>query len=149
MKKLLREFRDFAMRGNVVDMAVGVIVGGAFGKIVTSLVSDMVMPVLGLLTGSIDVSGAFYALDGGSYPSAQAAADAGVGTINYGAFLQNVIDFLLIALCVFLMVKLLARLRRVRQPEPSREPPRLCPYCKGEIHAQATRCPHCTSMLDP
>lgn len=148
MKKLLREFRDFAMRGNVVDMAVGVIVGGAFGKIVTSLVSDMVMPVLGLITGSIDVSGAFYALDGGSYPSAQAAADAGVGTINYGAFLQNVIDFLLIALCVFLMVKLLARLRRARQPEPSKAPPRLCPYCKGEIHAQATRCPHCTSVLD-
>ena len=148
MKKILREFRDFAMRGNVVDMAVGVIVGGAFGKIVTSLVSDIVMPVLGLITGSIDVSGAFYALDGGSYPSAQAAADAGVGTINYGAFLQNVIDFLLIALCVFLMVKLLARLRRAKPSEPPKAPPRLCPYCKSEIHAQATRCPHCTSVLD-
>lgn len=147
MKKFFNDFKAFAMRGNVVDMAVGVIIGGAFGKIVSSLVADIFMPLIGMLTGGIDISGAFYALDGGAYASAQAAADAGVGTLNYGVFLQNVIDFLLIALCIFLMIKLIARVMPAKA-EPPKEEPRLCPYCKAEIHKDATRCPHCTSALD-
>lgn len=147
MKKFLNDFKAFAMRGNVVDMAVGVIIGGAFGKIVSSLVADIFMPLIGMITGGIDISGAFYALDGGTYASAQAAADAGVGTLNYGVFLQNIIDFLLIALCIFLMIKLIARVMPAKA-EPPKEEPRLCPYCKAEIHKEATRCPHCTSVLD-
>ena len=147
MKKFFNDFKAFAMRGNVVDMAVGVIIGGAFGKIVSSLVADIFMPLIGMLTGGIDIRGAFYALDGGAYASAQAAADAGVGTLNYGVFLQNVIDFLLIALCIFLMIKLIAKVMPAKA-EPPKEEPRLCPYCKAEIHKDATRCPHCTSALD-
>ena len=109
MKKFLNDFKAFAMKGNVLDMAIGVIIATAFGKIVSSLVSDVFMPVIGLITGGINVSGAFYALDGQAYASAEAAKEAGVATINYGAFLQNVIDFVLIALCVFLMVKLIGK----------------------------------------
>ena len=121
MRKLLKEFRDFATRGNVLDLAVGVMIGGAFGKIVSSLVEDVFMPVISLLTGSIDLSGLFLALDGQSYPSAQAAADAGVGTLNYGSFLTSVIDFLLISLCVFLIVRAINRILPKKKEEPKEE----------------------------
>lgn len=147
MKRFLKEFKAFAMRGNVLDMAVGVIIGGAFGKIVSSLVADVFMPVIGMITGGVDISGAFYALDGGAYASAQAAADAGIGTLNYGAFVQNIIDFLLIALCIFFMIKVIGKVMPAKA-EPPKEAPRLCPYCKTEIHKEATRCPHCTSQLE-
>lgn len=149
MKKFLEDFKAFAMRGNVVDMAVGVIIGSAFGKITTSLVNDIFMPLLGLLTGGVNFGGMFYALDGQTYASMEAAAEAGVGTVNYGQFIQCIIDFILVAFCMFLVVRLMNKLHRKQEPvaEPVKEP-RLCPFCKTEIHEEATRCPHCTSVLE-
>lgn len=147
MKKFFEDFKAFAMRGSVVDMAVGVIIGGAFGKITTSLVNDIFMPVLGILTGGVNFSGLFYALDGQKYASIEAATEAGVGTLNYGAFIQNIVDFVLIALCMFLVIRFMAKMKK---PEPAPAPakePRLCPYCRQEIADDATRCPHCTSEL--
>ena len=147
MKKFFEDFKAFAMRGNVIDMAVGVVIGGAFGKITTSLVNDIFMPLLGILTGGINFGGLFYALDGNEYASIEAAAEAGVGTLNYGAFIQNIVDFLLIAFCMFLVIKFMAKMKK---PEPAPAPakaPRLCPYCRQEIADDATRCPHCTSEL--
>lgn len=152
MKKFLDEFKKFAMRGNVVDMAVGVIVGGAFGKIVTSLVNDLFMPIIGLLTGGVNVSGMFLLLgkapEGTVITSIDEAAAAGIATFNYGNFLQTVIDFILVALCIFLFVKLMNKLER-KKPDPAPAPePRKCPYCYSVIDDHATRCPHCTSMLE-
>ena len=147
MKKFMEEFKAFAMRGNVIDMAIGVVIGGAFGKITTSLVNDIFMPLLGLLTGGVNFGGLFYALDGNQYASIEAAAEAGVGTLNYGVFLQNIVDFLLIAFCMFLVIKFMAKMKK---PEPAPAPakaPRLCPYCRQEIADDATRCPHCTSEI--
>ena len=147
MKKFFEDFKAFAMRGNVIDMAVGVVIGGAFGKITTSLVNDIFMPGLGILTGGVNFGGLFYALDGNEYASIEAAAEAGVGTLNYGAFIQNIVDFLLIAFCMFLVIKFMAKMKK---PEPAPAPakaPRLCPYCRQEIADDATRCPHCTSEL--
>ena len=148
MKKFLQEFKAFAMRGNVMDMAVGVMVGGAFSKIVTSLVNDLFMPLIGLILGGFNLSGAFLALDFQSYPSIEAAQAAGVGTLCYGQFLQAVIDFVLTALCVFLVIKLIGRLHRRKEEAAPAPAPRLCPFCKTEIALDATRCPHCTSRLD-
>lgn len=149
VKKFLKDFKDFAMQGNVVDLAVGVMIGGAFGKIVSSLVSDIFMPLIGLVTGGVsDLSSLFIALDGNSYKSAQAAIDAGVGVLSYGAFLANVIDFLLIALCVFMVVRLIGKVMP-KKPVPAPVPMRECPYCKTQINAAATRCPNCTSEVTP
>ena len=134
------------MRGNVIDMAIGVVIGGAFGKITTSLVNDIFMPLLGMLTGGVNFGGLFYALDGNKYASIEAAAEAGVGTLNYGAFIQNIVDFLLIALCMFIVVKFMNKMHKKPEPAPAKAP-RLCPYCKSEIADDATRCPHCTSEL--
>ena len=150
MKKFFEEFKAFAMRGNVVDMAVGVIIGGAFGKITTSLVNDIFMPLLGIITGGVNFGGLFYALDGNHYASIEAAAEAGVGTLNYGAFIQYIIDFVLVAFCMFLVIKLMNGLKKKEEepaPAPAKEP-RLCPYCRMEIPEDATRCGHCTSVLD-
>ena len=132
--------------GTIINAAL-TLVGGAFGKITTSLVNDIFMPVLGILTGGINFGGLFYALDGNEYASIEAAAEAGVGTLNYGAFIQNIVDFLLIAFCMFLVIKFMAKMKK---PEPAPAPakaPRLCPYCRQEIADDATRCPHCTSEL--
>ncbi len=145
LKKTIKEFKEFALKGNVVDMAVGVMVGGAFGKIVSSLVNDMFMPLISLLTGGIKVSDWFLALDGNTYATVEAAQAAGASTLNYGVFLQAIIDFFLMALCVFIVVKLM---NRVLPKKPAPEKPRLCPFCKGEIDKEATRCPHCTSQLE-
>lgn len=147
MKKFIEEFKAFAMRGNVVDMAIGVIIGGAFGKITTSLVNDIFMPLLGIVTGGVNFGGLFYALDGQKYASIEAATEAGVGTLNYGAFIQYIIDFILVAFCMFLVIKLMNGLKKKEEPVPAK-PPRLCPYCRMEIAEDATRCGHCTSMLD-
>ena len=147
MKKFMEEFKAFAMRGNVIDMAIGVVIGGAFGKITTSLVNDIFMPLLGILTGGVNFGGLFYALDGNQYASIEAAAEAGVGTLNYGVFIQCIIDFLLVALCMFLVIKFMNRLKK---PEPAPAPakaPRLCPFCRQEVADDATRCPHCTSEI--
>ena len=136
MKKIWKEFKDFAFKGNVIDMAVGVMIGSAFSKIVTSLVNDMFMPLLSLLTGSVSFTDLAVPLGEGE----EAAKFA------YGNFIQTVVDFLLIAVCIFLFVKLITKLRKKPEEAP-KEPARLCPFCKSEIHKEATRCPHCTSEL--
>lgn len=128
---LLKEFREFAMRGNVMDLAVGVIIGGAFGKIVTSLVNDMLMPVLGLVVGGIDFSGLQFTV--------------GNAVILYGAFIQNIVDFLIITFVIFLMVR---SINRLRKPAPAGATTRECPFCFTVIPSKATRCPNCTSELE-
>ena len=135
-KGFLSEFKTFALKGNVIDMAVGVMIGGAFGKIVTSIVNDLFMPLITLLTGRINFSSLGIKLGEGE--------DAAV--FAYGSFLQTVVDFLLTAICVFLFVKLVSRLHK-KPAEAPKEAPRLCPYCRMEIARDATRCPHCTSEL--
>lgn len=142
---LLTEFKQFATKGNAIDLAVGVIIGGAFGKIVTSVVNDLLMPPLGMLLGKVDFRNLFLDLSGNGYPSLQAARDAGAPVIAYGLFLNTLIDFLIIALVIFLVVKQLNRLRQ----EPAPPPPstRDCPYCCSAIPVAATRCPACTSTL--
>ena len=146
MGKLLKEFKEFAVKGNVVDLAVGVMIGGAFGKIVTSVVNDLFMPVISLLTGGVDLSSRFVALDGGTYATLDEAAEAGAAVLKYGNFIQTVIDFLLIAICIFLYVKLISKLQKKKEAAPA-PAPRLCPYCRQEVAKDATRCPHCTSEL--
>jgi large conductance mechanosensitive channel len=141
---MLKEFRDFAMRGNVVDLAIGIIIGAAFGKIVTSLVNDMLMPPLGVILGKVDFSNLFINLSSAHYDSVAAAKAAGAATINYGAFINNIIDFIIVAFAVFLLVKQMNRLLpKVEAPAATKE----CPYCTSTIGAAATRCPHCTSQL--
>ena len=142
---MLKEFRDFINRGNVMDLAVAVIIGGAFGKIVSSLVNDMIMPVLGLLLGGLSFADQFLALDGKSYPTLQAAKDAGAATLNYGLFIQSVIDFLIIAFVIFLIVR---QVNAMKKPASAAGPTtRDCPYCATSISIKATRCPNCTSEL--
>lgn len=149
MKKFWKDFTAFAMQGNVINLAVGVIIGGAFNTIVTSLVNDIIMPLIGLLTGGVNVAGLFVSLDGNSYPSIAAAQAAGAGTLNYGAFLQNIINFLIIALSIFVAVRLITKLskRLSLTKEEEAAPKPLCPYCNMEIPAGATKCPYCTADL--
>lgn len=142
---MIKEFKEFISKGNVMDMAVGVIMGGAFGKIVSSLVNDLLMPLIGLLLGGIDFSNLFIALDGGNYASLAAAEEAGAALFKYGAFIQNIIDFLIIAFCIFLMVK---AFNKTKKEEPAPAPTtKACPYCKSEIAIDAVKCPHCTADL--
>ncbi len=142
---MLKEFRDFAMRGNVLDMAIGVIIGGAFGKIVSSLVSDVLMPPLGLLMGKVDFSSLFINLSGTPQPSLIAAKAAGAPTINYGVFLQATFDFIIIAFVIFMLVKQVNRLKKA----PPAGPPTTkdCPHCLSTIPIKATKCAHCTSNM--
>ena len=145
---MLKEFREFAMRGNVVDLAVGVIIGAAFGKIVTSLVNDVVMPPLGVLLGRVDFSNLFLNLSGMPVRSIAEAKAQGVATLNYGLFINNVIDFLIVAFAIFLLIRQINRLKSWQSPtsdEPTTKP---CPYCLSTIAYKATRCPNCTSQLD-
>ncbi|MDO4581232.1 MAG: large conductance mechanosensitive channel protein MscL [Bacillota bacterium] len=146
MKKLSEEFKAFLLRGNVVDMAVGVIIGAAFSAIINSLVKDMLMPLISLLFGKIDFTNMFIALDGNEYATLEAAQEVGAATFNYGAFITAVINFVLIGLFVFIFIKVVNALfiRRQQEAEPEA---RLCPYCFGEVHEQAARCPHCCSEL--
>ena len=139
MKKFLKEFKEFAFRGNVIDMAVGVVIGSAFTAIVTSIVNDLFTPLIALITGSVDFSALVIALgDGADAPQ-----------LAVGSFIQTVINFLMVALCIFLFVKFVNRLHSAKAEEVAEEAPapRLCPYCKSEIAEDATRCPHCTSVL--
>ncbi len=145
--KLIKEFREFIFKGNVLDLAVAVIIGGAFGKIVSSIVSDIFMPLIGLLLGGISFDNLFWAVDGHAYDSAAAAAQAGIGVVNIGLFLKNTVDFFIIALVIFVFIKMLSPLKKKK--EASIAPvARLCPYCRKEVDPAATRCPHCTSSLD-
>jgi large conductance mechanosensitive channel len=143
-----KEFRDFAVRGNVVDMAVGIIIGAAFGKIVASLVGDVVMPVVGKATGGMDFSEMYWALDGQEYASLAAAKEAGAATVNYGVFLTTVVDFVIIAFVIFLMIKQVNRLKK-EVPPPAPPNTRDCPQCAMAVPKHAKRCGHCTSELKP
>jgi large conductance mechanosensitive channel len=144
---MFREFREFAMRGNVVDLAVGIIIGAAFGKIVTSLVNDIVMPPFGLLLGRVDFSSLFINLSGQPYASLAEAKAAGAPTINYGVFLNSVIDFVIVAFAIFLLVRFINRLSRQPEVTPAAPTTRECPFCVSSIPLRATRCPQCTSTL--
>jgi large conductance mechanosensitive channel len=143
---MFKEFREFAMRGNVLDLAIGVIIGAAFGKIVTSFVSDVLMPPLGLMLGKVDFSNLFLPLNGAHYNSLAEAKAAGAATLNYGVFVNNIIDFLLVAFAVFLLVKQVNRFMP-KPAEPAPADAKDCEYCKSSIPKAATRCPHCTSQL--
>ena len=141
-----REFRDFAMRGNVVDLAVGIIIGAAFGKIVSSFVNDILMPPIGVLLGKVDFSNLFVSLSSQHYGSLAEAKAAGAATLNYGIFINNIIDFLIVAFAVFLLVQQVNRL--TKKPEPAAAPTtKDCPYCLSKIPLKATRCPQCTSQI--
>ena len=149
---MLKEFKDFAMRGNVIDMAVGIIIGSSFGLIVKSLVDDIIMPPIGLLLGGVDFSNLFIVLkDGGSpspYASLESAQEVGAVTLNIGLFINTIISFLIIAFAVFLIIR---SINRMQKPEPESTPEepttKKCPYCISEISLEATRCPHCTSEV--
>ena len=140
---MLKEFKDFALRGNVVDMAVGVVIGAAFGKIVSSLVNNIIMPPLGYLLGGIDFSNLFLPLFTAPVSTLAAAKELGIPVIAYGEFLNAVIDFLIIAFVIFIAIKQINRFF----PKPAPKEARKCPYCKETIADDATRCPHCTAEL--
>ncbi len=148
---MLKEFKEFVMRGNVVDMAVGIIIGAAFGAIVTSLVNDVIMPPIGLLLGNVDFGNLFILLEEGDpispYASLQAAKDAGAVTINYGAFINAVISFLIVAFVIFQLIRNINRLRREEEAPPAEPTTRECPFCLSTIPLKAARCAYCTSQL--
>lgn len=150
---MFKEFRQFAMRGNVVDMAVGIIIGGAFGTIVKSLVDDMVMPPIGLILGNVDFSNLFVVLregtkEVGPYASVAAAHTAGAVTLNYGQFINNVVSFVIVAFSVFMLVRTMNRLQERLEHHPEVTPTtKECPFCCSVINIKATRCPSCTSEL--
>jgi large conductance mechanosensitive channel len=143
---MIKEFRDFAARGNVIDLAVAVIIGAAFGKVVTSVVDDLIMPPIGMLLGRVDFSNLFVALNGGTYASLAAAKDAGAPTLNYGLFLNTCFQFMIVAFAVFLLVKQVNRFKKPAPPDPNT---RDCPFCFTKIPVKATRCLACTSELRP
>lgn len=148
---MFKEFKEFAMRGNVVDMAVGIIIGGAFGTIVKSLVADVLMPPIGLLLGGVDFSNFFLVLKEGTtstpYAALSDAQAAGAVTVNYGVFLNNVISFLIVAFAVFLLIKAINQIRRKEEAPPAEPTTKDCSFCFSTIPIKATRCPHCTSEL--
>lgn len=149
---MLKEFKEFAMRGNVVDMAVGIIIGAAFGQIITSLVKDILMPPIGLLLGDVDFSNLFVVLKGGTvagpYASLADAQAAGAVTVNYGVFVNTIISFVIVAFAVFLLIRSINRLQREEEAPPAEPTTKECPYCLSTIPLKATRCPHCTSELE-
>jgi large conductance mechanosensitive channel len=145
---MLKEFREFAMRGSVIDLAVGVVIGAAFGKIVTSLVEDLIMPVVGLALGGVDFTNLFISLTGQDFPTLAAAKAAGAPTLNYGLFLNAVLTFLIVAFAVFLLVRQINRMRRQADGgAPATPTTRPCPYCLSTIPIGASRCAHCTAPL--
>jgi large conductance mechanosensitive channel len=144
---MLKEFRDFAARGNVIDLAVGVIIGAAFGKVVTSVVNDLVMPPIGMALGRVDFSNLFVALDGGTYASLADAKKAAAPTLNIGVFINTCIEFLIVAFAVFLLVKQVNRLKG--PPPPAAADTHDCPFCLTKIPLKATRCSACTSEVRP
>ncbi|HSE83444.1 MAG TPA: large-conductance mechanosensitive channel protein MscL [Thermodesulfobacteriota bacterium] len=148
---MLKEFKEFALRGNVLDMAVGIIIGLAFGAIINSLVSDVIMPPIGLLLGNVDFTNLFVVLKEGTtaapYASLADAKEAGAVTINYGVFINSIISFIVIALAVFLLVRSMNKLIKQKEAPPAEPTTRECPHCLFSIPAKATRCAHCTSEL--
>jgi large conductance mechanosensitive channel len=144
---MLQEFKTFALRGNVLDLAIGIIIGTAFGKIITSLVNDVLMPPIGLLLGKVDFSNLFIDLSGQGYPSLAAAQAAGAPTINYGLFINSVVDFIIVAFVIFLLVRQVNRLTAPPAQAPAAPTTKECPYCLSAIPIKATRCAYCTSEL--
>lgn len=144
---MFKEFKEFAMRGNVMDMAVGIIIGAAFGKIVSSFVGDVLMPPLGLLLGGLDFSNLFVDLSGGGYATLAAAKEAGAPTLNYGIFINAVLDFLIVAFAIFMVVKQMNRLKK--QAPPPAPNTRECPECTSQIPLKAKRCSQCTAAVQP
>jgi large conductance mechanosensitive channel len=145
---MFKEFREFIKRGNVLDLAVGIIVGAAFSGVVTSLVNDIIMPPIGLLLGDVDFSQLFVSLSGGSYESLAAAQEAGAVTVNYGVFINAVVNFLVVAFAVFLVVRAFNNMKRKEEAPAAAPTTRECPFCRSTIAIGATRCPHCTSQLE-
>jgi large conductance mechanosensitive channel len=145
---MLQEFKEFALRGNVLDLAIAVIIGAAFGAIVNSFVSDILMPPIGLLLGNADFTDLFINLSGGQYETLAAAQEAGAVTINYGVFVSTIIDFVIIAFALFLIVRQVNRLQRKEEEKPEAPTTKECPYCLSTIPLAATRCPHCTAELE-
>jgi large conductance mechanosensitive channel len=143
---VLKEFREFALKGNVIDLAVGIIIGAAFNKVVQSLVNDIIMPPVGLLVGKVDFSSLFVNLSGKAYETLAEAKKAGAATINYGLFINTIVDFAIMAFVVFLMVKQINRLRREETPPSATT--KECPFCLSKIPLAATRCSQCTSTLE-
>ncbi|MBI5051924.1 MAG: large-conductance mechanosensitive channel protein MscL [Chloroflexi bacterium] len=141
---MFKEFKEFAMRGNVLDLAIGIIIGGAFGKIITSFVNDLLMPPIGLLLGKVDFSSLYINLSGQVFPSLAAAKEAGAATINYGLFLNTILDFVIVAFAVFLLVRQVNRWTAKPAAAPTTKD---CPYCYSAIALKATRCPNCTSEI--
>ena len=145
---MLKEFKEFAIKGNMIDMAVGIIIGGAFNSLVSTLVNDVIMPLLSVLTGKIDFSNIFFAMDGKHYDTLSAVPE-GVATVNIGVFISGVINFIIMAFVVFMIVKMINKIREPKgKPAPVAPTTKKCPYCRAEIAIEATRCPHCTSVLD-
>jgi large conductance mechanosensitive channel len=142
---MFREFREFVARGSVIDMAVGIIIGAAFGKIIASLVADVIMPPIGMALGGVDFTNLFITLSGGVYPTLAEAKEAGAATINIGLFLNTVLEFFIVAFAIFLVIKQINRMKR--QPPPAAPTEKDCPRCFTHIPILATRCPHCTSEL--
>jgi large conductance mechanosensitive channel len=146
--KIVKEFKEFALKGNVIDLAVGVVIGAAFNSIVNSVVKDVIMPPIGLLLGRVDFKDLYINLSGGEYKTFAAAQEAGAVTINYGLFINSVIGFLITAWAIFMMVKIINRARRDQEKAPQKtETAKPCPFCFSIIHLQAKRCPNCTSEL--
>ncbi len=144
---MIKEFKEFIMRGNVMDMAVGVIVGGAFNTIVTSLVNDIIMPVISLATGKVDFTNLFVSLDGSKYATLAEAQEAGASVFAYGSFIQNVLQFLIVAFVLFMVIKGMNKLHKKPEEAPAAPTTKICPFCKSEIPIEATRCGFCTSEL--
>jgi large conductance mechanosensitive channel len=144
---MLKEFKEFAMRGNVLDMAVGIVIGAAFGKIVSSFVDDLLMPPIGRLMGPVDFSNLFFSLKGQHYDTLAAAKAAGAATFNYGIFINTLINFLIVAFAVFILVRQVNRMKREPAPAPAAPTTKECPLCLSTIPLKATRCAHCTAEL--
>jgi large conductance mechanosensitive channel len=145
---MLKEFREFAVKGSVMDMAVGIIIGGAFGKVVTSLVNDIIMPPIGMLLGKVPFADLFIALSDCPYTKLKEAKDAGIPTINYGLFINTILDFVIVAFCIFLVIRQMNRIRTVLSPEPPAEPTtKTCPECLSTIPIKAKRCAQCASPI--
>lgn len=153
MKKVLGEFRDFIMKGSILDLAVGVVIGGAFGAIINSLVKDVIMPPIGLLLGKVDFDNLYANLTPNKVPLEKGtvladAQEAGAVTLNYGAFIMTIITFIIIALCIFFLLKAVNKARKAKDEAPAAPTTKECPFCKTTIAIGATRCPNCTSKLD-
>lgn len=144
---MLKEFKEFVMRGNVVDMAVGIIIGVAFGKIISSFVKDILMPPIGLLLGKVNFSNLFIDLSGKNFATLEEATKAGAATINYGLFFNTILDFVIVAFAVFLMIRQINRLKREPEAVPAAPDTKECPFCLSAVPLKAVRCPHCTSEL--